>query len=135
MDKSIDDDLVKTSKTTTKTITSSTTQLNSAATLLDSMPIEDALTCQNLRYISTKPRVTDYNQRTSTSTRTVYNSSLDLIVRNFIKFLITEPSVFPEIRNELKTYDLIIEFIHGFNPYTNTKMRLSKQSISNLKNR
>lgn len=99
--------------------------------LLDSMPIEDALMGKNLRYISSKHRITEYNQRTSTTNLNSYRNYSDLAIRNFVKCLLMNPSLFPTISDDLDTYEKIIAFIHSYDP----KYRISKSSISNLKHR
>ena len=117
---SIDDNIVQTSKTKTN-----------QDFLYDSMPLKDSTICRNLRYISNKPRLKEYNQKTSTTVKNTYRNYNELGVRNFIKGLISNPPIFSDIAIELNTYEKIIDFVRGYDP----KFKVSKSSISNLKNR
>lgn len=99
--------------------------------LLDSKPVRDVKHCKNLRAISKLHKNKVYNKYTSGVSQSVYKNYTDLAIRNFIKALISEPPKFNLNRNELDDYRKIIDFIKGFNQ----KTRVSKQSISNLKNR
>jgi hypothetical protein len=102
--------------------------------LLDSIPLLNVVQCRNLRSISKKARVTEYNMRssmTSNSSNNAYRYYTDLAIRNFVKGLISNPPIYPGIARELNTYDKIIMFILNYYP----KIRISKSSISNLKRR
>ena len=97
----------------------------------DSMPVKDSSMCRNLRLISSTPRLTEYNQKTSSIVKNTYRNYKDLGIRNLIKGIISNPPIYPYITSELNTYDSIIDFIHNFDP----KFKVSKTSLSNLKNR
>ena len=95
------------------------------------MPVKDSSMCRNLRLISSTPRLTEYNQKTSSIVKNTYRNYKDLGIRNLIKGIISNPPIYPYITSELNTYDSIIDFIHNFDP----KFKVSKTSLSNLKNR
>ena len=101
--------------------------------LLDSNPIEDASTCKSLRYISRKPRKSEFNLKTSSRFKNVYKDYTELATRNFVKGLVSLPRDpnFEKIAEVLNSYDKIINFVKSYNPQS----KISKQSISNLKNR
>ena len=99
-------------------------------TLLDSLPVEDKEFCSNLRRVSKLHKNKIYNRETSQLSGNIYKNYTDLAVRNFVKGLVSEPKMF-NLDDRLKTYADIIDFIKG---YKDNK-RITKQSISNLKNR
>jgi hypothetical protein len=100
---------------------------------LDSRPVSSVLEAKNLAFafISSKPRIAEYNRLTSISVPTGYKNYSDLAIIIFIKGLLMIPSLYPEIAFVLNTYEKIVSFILSFNP----KQKISKNSISKLKNR
>ena len=99
--------------------------------LLDSKPLKNSVSCFNLRKIASKIRVSDYNQRTSFKIDTKYKNYSDIAIRNFIKGIYSKPPIYSGIAERFKDYSSLIAFIKGFD----TKFKISKQSISNMKNR
>jgi len=99
--------------------------------LLDSKPLKNSVSCFNLRKIASKIRVSDYNQRTSVKIDTKYKNYSDIAIRNFIKDIYSKPPIYSGIAESFKDYSSLIAFIKGFD----TKFKISKQSISNMKNR
>jgi len=100
-------------------------------TLRDSKPLKNSVTCFNIRTIANKFRFNEYNQRTSFSFNKKYKNYTDIAVKSFIKGLLSTPPKYPDISIELNKYDKIIEFVKCFDP----KYKISKSSLSNLKNR
>jgi len=99
--------------------------------LLDSKPLKNSVSCFNLRKITSKIRVSDYNQRTSVKIDTKYKNYSDIAIQNFIKGIYSKPPIYSGIAESFKDYSSLIAFIKGFD----TKFKISKQSISNMKNR
>jgi len=99
--------------------------------LLDSKPLKNSVSCFNLRKIASKIRVSDYNQRTSFKIDTKYKNYSDIAIRNFIKGIYSKPPIYSGIAESFKDYSSLIAFIKGFD----TKFKISKPSISNMKNR
>jgi len=99
--------------------------------LLDSKPLKNSVSCFNLRKIASKIRVSDYNQRTSVKIDTKYKNYSDIAIQNFIKGIYSKPPIYSGIAESFKDYSSLIAFIKGFD----TKFKISKQSISNMKNR
>lgn len=131
-------------------------------TLLDSLPVESKEVCANLRKVSKLHKTKIYNRETSKLSGNIYKSYIDLAIRNFVKGLVSEPKMY-SLDDRLKNYADIIDFVEGYKKekeerekgiekemekvegYKNVKVikkekemgykRLTKQSISNLKNR
>ena len=99
-------------------------------TLLDSVPVRSKEVSLNLRNVSKMHKVKIYNKNTSGLNSNIYKDYTDLAIRNFIKCLVTGENLF-NLDNRLKTYSDIINFIKSYKPNKN----ITKQSISNLKNR
>jgi len=99
--------------------------------LLDSKPLKNSVSCFNLRKIASKLRVFEYNQRTSVKIDKKYKNYSDIAIRNFIKGIYSKPPIYSGIAQSFKDYSSLIAFIKDFD----TKVKISKQSISNLKNR
>ena len=127
-------DLIKLSKRGYYNINNSKSDLTKSFKehlLLDSKPLKNSVSCFNLRKIASKLRVFDYNQRTSVKTDTKYKNYSDIAIRNFIKGIYSKPPIYSGIADSFKDYSSLIAFIKVFD----TKFKISKQSISNLKNR
>ena len=99
--------------------------------LFDSKPLKDSKTCFNLRSISNRFRCNEYNRRTSSGGNKKYKNYSDIGIRNFIKGLLSKPSMYPDISINLNKYEKIIDFVKNFDP----KYKITKSSLSNLKNR
>jgi len=97
--------------------------------LLDSNPVPNKEYSKNLRYLSKLHKQRLYNKHSSTLTGNKYKNYTDLAIRNFIKGLLSDP---PKYKlDKYLNYSEIIDFIKAFDD----KAKVSKQSISNLKNR
>ncbi len=99
--------------------------------LLDSKPLKDSQTCYNIRSIAKKFKLNEYNKRTSTLTSIKYKDYKDTGIRNFIKGILKKPPLYPDIASELSNYQLIIDFIFGYDPM----YKINKFSLSKLNNR
>lgn len=97
--------------------------------LLDSNPVLNAEESKNLRYISKLHKSRLYNKSSNILSGNKYKDYSDLAVRNFIKGLLSDPPKYnlPSQSN----YTDIIRFIKQFD----SEIKVTKQSISNLKNR
>lgn len=99
--------------------------------LLDSSPLQTAEQCAILRGVGKLHHKKPYNKMSSTLTGNKYKRYSDLAVRNFIKGLLSNPVLYNLGGLEFKDYASIIEFVKGYDG----GVKISKQSISNLKNR
>jgi hypothetical protein len=97
--------------------------------MLDSKPVPNIEYCKNLRFMSKLHKQRLYNRQNSTLTGNKYKNYTDLAIRNFIKGVLSNPPKYNLERNF--SYSEIIEFIKEYD----SKVKISKQSISNLKNR
>jgi hypothetical protein len=103
--------------------------------LFDSKPFLNVLDCSRQRFISRFAFKKPYLKTTPVraQTRSVYRSFLEVGVRNFIKGYFAGEPLFGLRGNEFKRYKDLINFIYGFDQ--SKVIKVSKQSISNLKNR
>lgn len=101
------------------------------APLLDSEPLKNASECLHLRFISRFHRSSSYNKNTSKTMSSTYKNAMDRAVRSFIKGALAEEPQFGLKKDSFLRYNDIISFITGFD----SKIKTSKQSISNLKRR
>lgn len=99
--------------------------------LLDSNPVKDVEECKTLRYLSKLHKKTIYNKHTTGSVGRIYKKYDDLAIRNFVKGFVCQPPNFGLKGNEFKEYNDLINFILEYKP----KFKISKSSISHLKNR
>jgi hypothetical protein len=99
--------------------------------LLDSLPLTDVTEGRTLRFISKLHKVNVYNKYSTGTSLNTYKNYSDLAVRNFIKFYFFNPSALSLNGKEFENYNAIIKFVNEFDP----KFRISKNSLSNLKNR
>lgn len=98
--------------------------------LLDSKPVRSIEEAANLRFISKINKTGLYSKQTSVGGSTnSYRTYEDLAVRNFIKGLLSNPPKFNLNRNELDSYQKIIDFVRVYNP----RLKYTAASISNLK--
>ena len=104
-----------------------------SCSLLDSSPVESKKESLRLRFLSKLPFSLPYQVGTSKSQNSKYRSYLDVAVRNFIKGYLAKEPCFGLSGNEFKSYKELMSFIYGFESAKDIK--LSKQSISNLKHR
>lgn len=98
-------------------------------TLLDSSPANDVDVVKKLRFLSGVHRKTIYNKMSNSVGNSKYKSNLDLAIRNFVKGCIKDPPGY-NLQN-IGSYSDIIEFVKNYKQ----DYRISKASISNLKNR
>jgi hypothetical protein len=98
--------------------------------LLDSKPLKDITEGANLRNTSRFLHTIFYNRRTHKVVTAKYKNYIELAVRNFIKMLLLDPNKL-NIKNDFKNYNEIIDYLKKFYP----KLKISKSSISHLKNR
>ena len=103
--------------------------------LFDSKPFLNIHECAQLRFISKFAFKTPYLKSTPVRSkfRKVYRSFLEIAVRNFLKGYVAEKPLFGLLGNEFKCYKDLISFIYGYNQ--SSEVKVSKQSISNLKHR
>jgi hypothetical protein len=103
--------------------------------LFDSLPHKNIVECSKRRFLSKFIHTTPYLKSAPArdSSRAKYKSKIEVGVRNFIKGYLAKVPLFGFKGNEFKCYRDIINFIIGCD---HTKeVRISKQSISWLKNR
>lgn len=74
-----------------------------------------------------------YDKTTHTVSGSAYKSKVELAVRNFIRLYLNKDPGYGIVPGTFVGYKEIIEFVRGFGPTAD--MRISKQSISNLKHR
>lgn len=101
--------------------------------LLDSIPLISSDECLRMRFLSKLPFTLPYNKNTSRRKVSKYRSFLDVAVRNFLKGYLAKEPLFGLKGSEFDRYQDIMSFIYGFELAKD--IRLSKQSISNLKHR
>jgi hypothetical protein len=103
--------------------------------LFDSKPLVSTLVCSQLRFLSKLAFKLPYLKSTPvrSSSKSVYKSYLEVGVRNFIKGYLSEEPCFGLKGSEFKRYNDLMSFIYGFDQAKDIK--LSKQSVSNLKRR
>lgn len=97
--------------------------------LLDSVPSQNASLAEGLRYLAGVHKKRDYNRMTTKNVGSKYKSYLDTAVRNFIKGCLTNPPGYN--LTAFDNYSDLIEFVKNYNP----KYKISKSSLSHLKNR
>lgn len=101
--------------------------------LLDSNPLNGTVECLRRRFLSKLPFVLPFNKNTSPRRDNKYISYLEVSVRNFLKGYLAKEPRFGLKGDEFVCYREIISFIYGFESAKDIKV--SKQSISNLKHR
>lgn len=110
---------------------------NLSNTLLDSKPIITGPQVLQMRSLSRFPFTLSFNKQTSIRSGTTYKSYLDVGVRNFIKSYVAKQPLFGLRGDEFKSYKELLAFINEFDStkLKNFNVKISKQSISNLKHR
>jgi len=98
--------------------------------LLDSHPVPNKEFSKVFRFLSKFHNQSIYSKGTSSSSGNQYKNYVDLAVRNFIKGLLSDPQKY-NLNTEINSYSELIEFVKGFDD----KIKISKHSISKLKNR
>lgn len=109
------------------------TETNMSDKLFDSTPLFNKLDCLKQRFLSRLPFSLPFHKNTSKTRTSKYKSYLDVAVRNFIKGYLSKETCFGLKGDEFKTYKDLMNFIYG--NVSAKDVRLSKQSISNLKHR
>ena len=100
--------------------------------LLDSKPLISVSQGENLRFISKLPKVKQYQKYSNTGiVANKYNQNEDLVIKNFVKALLTTPPMFKLHRVGLENYKDIVAFIKGFKP----NLKIDVNAIAVLKNR
>nr|CAA73185.1 DNA polymerase [Cryphonectria parasitica] len=97
--------------------------------LLDSSPAKNVKTVEGLRFLRCIHRKNVYNKMTSKAGSSKYKSDLDLAIRNFVKGCVKDPIGYN--LTAFKSYSDLIDFVKNYKK----DYRISKTSISNLKNR
>jgi hypothetical protein len=105
--------------------------------LFDSNPLINVTQAKKQRFLSKFPFTKAFNKLDSTRVCSVYKSFVEIGVRNFIKACVAKESYFGLKGDEFKTYGEIIAFINDFKSTkaVNFTIKVTKQSISNLKHR
>lgn len=101
--------------------------------LLDSKPLTNVNCCKTLRFLSKFPITVPYNKTNSNRTGSVYKSSLEIGVRNFIKAVYSSNESFGLTSYEFRYTRELISFIYGYESAKQIKLTLN--SVSKLKNR
>lgn len=100
-------------------------------TLLDSEPLPSTDAGESLRYLGRLSRTSVYQKFLSTPKDTLYKNVRDVAIRNFLKGLLRPQPKFDLNSEDFNSYQEIVDFITDFAP----SYKITKQSISNLKNR
>jgi hypothetical protein len=109
--------------------------------LLDSKPLISKGHALEVRFLSKFPFMLSFNKQDSSRVKTAYINFLEVGVRNFIKGFVSKTPYFWLRGTEFKYSHEIISFISEFdsskefNFNGKNKIKISRQSISNLKNR
>ena len=98
--------------------------------MLVSVPVPDKDLCSNLRFLFKYDRQSIYNKHTSTLSGNKYKNYTDMAIRNFLKGLLSDPQQY-NLKTKVERYSELIDFIKNYD----NNVRISKQSLSNLKNR
>jgi hypothetical protein len=98
--------------------------------LLDSVPVKDKKVCLNLRELSGMTGKL-YDKWTYAPSKSLYKHEVETAVRVFIRGYLASECEYGLKKSDFKGYLEIITFIKRFCP----DLRISKQSISNLKHR
>lgn len=121
---------------TQELIESKEATLDITSTLLDSRPARDITRCKNQRFLSKIGKLKIYNRETSLSnvqSRGKYKSKIELAIRNFVKGILSNPTMFNLGVNPFKNYAEILEYLNSYPNKGNLKM--TKDSLSKLRNR
>lgn len=100
--------------------------------MVDSNPLQTVKQGENLRGISQHHKKKIYGKYTSISTKSLnYTDAEEIVVRNFLKGLLSTPPLFNLNRDQLVSYRLIQDFIELYNP----KLKISENSLALYKHR
>jgi hypothetical protein len=93
--------------------------------LLDSSPVLNRKEAEVLRHISKLPTLVNYQHNSGVGGLSSYKSFLELGVRNFLKYLLSDQLNLDH--KAFKNYKEIVKFLNGFNEYNDVlgKSRLS----------
>jgi len=106
-----------------------TTIPSTVEVLIDSKPLENVRQGKNLRFISKIVKTNLYGKYTSGGKKlSKYRSKEEIVERNFLKGLLSNPPLFNLHRSEFKRYKDIVEWIKEFNP----KAKVTEDSLSYL---
>lgn len=97
---------------------------------IDSKPLLDISQGQNLRFIGRLSKNKQYGKYTSIKTVTNYKSQEEVVIRNFLKCLLSSPPLF-NLYYDFANYQEILEYIHSYNP----QLKLTSDDIAILKYR
>ena len=104
-----------------------TTIPQSIEVLVDSKPLETILQGRNLRFIARLCKQPQYGKYIGGSKKLrEYRGKEELVVRNFLKCLLSTPPLYNLTRNELNTYPLIIDYLKMYNP----SLKVSENSLA-----
>lgn len=98
--------------------------------MLVSIPVPDKDLCSDLRFLFKYDRQSIYNKHTSTLSGNKYKNYTDIAIRNFLKGLLSNPQQY-NLKTKVEKYSELIDFIKNYD----SNVKISKQSLSNLKNR
>jgi hypothetical protein len=107
--------------------------VDASTTLMDSEPLTDINHCKTLRFLSKFPVTNPYNKNNANRSKTGYKTYLEIAVRNFIKAYYSQNLKFGLKGTEFRFVKDMINFI--FDCKLTKNIKVSQQSISNLKNR
>lgn len=100
-------------------------------TLLKSSPWDNCNECMEVRGLLKIVNTSDYNRILSKQGTKAYKNYVEVGVRSFIKGYLN--NLYGLKKEDFKNYQDLIDFIKSYEPANN--VNLSKQSISNLRNR
>ena len=101
--------------------------------LVDSIPVETVTTVKNMRFISRMSKTKLFTRFSSVKTVNKYKDDEDMVVRKFLKGLLSTPPLFNLHREELMSYQLIQEYLERYNPkikYTVGMLAIIKYRVS-----
>jgi hypothetical protein len=112
-----------------------------SSTLLDSSALSAGHQALRMRCVGKFPYTLTFNKQNTPATKNTYRSYLEVGVRNFIKGYVSNQPVFGLLGTEFKSSTDLINFISEFDSTLvnkvccKTKIKVTRQSIWNLKNR
>ena len=99
---------------------------------LDSSPVESVKQCENLRFISKQPKLKQYSKFSNLNCdSTKYKKQEDVVVKNFLKGLLSSPPLFNLNRQGLESYESIVRYIKDFDPL----FKLTEYNLAVLRQR
>lgn len=106
---------------------------DASTVLFDSKPWENVEECKEVRSLIQLLYTKDYNRLLTKSSSKRYKTDLETAVRTFIKGLFINEGLFGVKNTDIGNYNEIVKFINEFKGID--KIKISKDSISKLKNR